>query len=481
MTSEIISIPFSIADAIAEGIDVFSTITDGRNKTGLKWAEIVTKITHVFCSIVSAALNLGALGLFGRDISEITGKIASTVTRVSSVANCLQSGVSLFVQLGNGTPTAPDYLRFLGSTGVASMAVAPNWLYNIAMALTNNISCSWWISNTLEGGMRLIPHLPSLSSSCNRIATSVGALMSGSSDSSSLPTSLMEAEGIQDSDMGQGASDSPWTRLQNLMERNRYLPSDIEGFIEQCFIRQKLQRFICPISRRIIVSPLKHIESDVLFEKAVVDQLVSGNSTFSFSSNEHTYTMTRNSLVPSPGDQIQIARQIKKSMDSADKIFSNRQTHAERQHGTDPLTPRDVTALPREESAAFERLNRLWGLVSFVAIKSRVWVQLKREFDDINQRIDSRCFWWIDPRLYFVAQIKREVASAEVQHEAEFKGLINPQELVEKLTRIKNDSFIPGILSCNSLCAIFDSMIYERISKIPQLIDAMTVGVRLPR
>ncbi len=458
---------FSVVDVIAETNDVISTILDGRCKTMIECVDLVTKIGRIFTSAVSVVIDFVASINSGRDFSRILEDCAVIARRCSFVANFLQSGSRFVVQLENRTATFPTCLQLAGS-GVVVFAE------DIARALTNNSSSAWWISNAAElvvQTTKYFPHIVDGMRRIGRIWTPNESPTRTLSDPSSSSSDLLETNSVQAPEIGQDPLDSPWWRLQRLIERNNVRPSTIDRFIENSFIRQGLRRFICPISHSIIISPLKHVESGLLFEKTVIAPILERNLHYSFESHD----ITRDALLASPEDQILIAEKINMIMQMACVFYSRIQERAARQPEMENPTPHAVVS--REESAAFERLDRQWRVVSFVAIKKSVWIKLKGEFDAINVMMTSHRYWDIDPRKYRVEQVKSEITDAEVQREAELMQPINPQELIEQLNRLKNDSFIPGIFGCWLWRYLFDPEISERISMIPQLIDTMTGGV----
>ena len=443
----VVTIGASVLEIWQDAEKVTRVLWDGKGRNTLEQADLVTRIVRMALSGLAVAVNIASLCLVERDISGTIDTIVTIVNKISTAARCLQGGLHFFVGLANGTEDVSGCLELIGAAGSI-------FVPDIAKALTRNAAAYWWASNCLEAGMQGLVHGRHVVTQCERIAALVQSRREGAS--ATQPKVQAEVEVTREA-----MNNFLWDRLQRFIASADMLPSRVEMAIEEGFINDGLQRFMCSISHKIILAPMKDTCSGLFFEKSVILSVLQRNAQFSFEGR----VITREALFPSPKDQRLIARGIRTQILAVcNGMGADRQQRAS-------------GALTQEEFSVCERLERMCAMVSFVAIKVGVCTKVCGEFNSISNMIQSRApFPVIDPRRYLVCEAKMEVAEAKGRLGEELESVLDPQELKDRLMGVSRKRLIRGFLGDWLFTQLFSPQLNKRIKTSLLLINRLTVG-----
>ena len=435
----------SLLIKIPEAIALLSE--EDKNRTALGKGEITARIASIFFCTGALICNVGALAFTGTPYHEIAGKVASVAHKVSRIALAFESGARLAVHHENGTAGFNDDVRVVESVGDMFLSFIPRDFYtHIAGAVIGDEEASLWFAAGLKFFVELVPHVFEVIAPLQRMQTMITSQIFGSSGPSFSEGSSFVVRSTLSPDVKKKFLERLWADLQNHARIRDFASCDFECSIEKGFTREELKRFFCPLSRKIIICPLRHTESGMLFEKAIIEQKLEQAPHFVFVEGGNAYDITRNALVSSSEDQVQIAKRIEERVKGLRRKWSSQQSLGRERSDTLTPQPSVIRTVLKADEVAQEQLHRQRNLTFFIAFKERVWTEIKHIFDRINGNLRSKSYWPIDPRQHLIELAKPELAKAEARHKLQFAQPITLQELREKL-KIAREEIVSGFIS----------------------------------
>jgi hypothetical protein len=394
----------SLIESLAKGKEIYEIFASGRNTTVLERIDIATRLGSIFCSIGSFALNGATFFVTGTSFSEICKKWGPLLSKISRVANIIQNSTTIAVcQEQRGTTNLGEYVQLIAPGMRAVLSFVPGEVYSsISQTLRGSEAESWWNKpSTIEGFSELIQRSDILIDGIQRI----GSIFTLNTQSPSNPPqislfSLLEQP--NNTSTQPIPAEAMWGMMEKLWQQKLLSPSDFESLIYAAFEKRETLRFLCTFTRNIVLCPLKHPESGALFEKAVVEQKFRENTVLSFSLDGRVFQITRNELVPSPEDQVRIYKILKARIEGICNVI---------QESTSPS--RQIYQARQTDAAATEQLRCQWNLAVFVELKPKAWEKIKGFFDEMNETLRSRSYWWTDPRQGLITLAQSELAKAE--------------------------------------------------------------------
>lgn len=445
--------------------EIGSSIQSGSCTTVTEKVDLVAKLFSTLFSFGEAAGNVAFFILGGSRISQSVEQLTTVVRSSSAFLRVIQSATRVAVKQERGTATLNDYGGFIAPIGESLLSLVPKGAYDsAAQALTTNEVDSRRLSVGFQFFVKLLPNIPTVFAAVQKIF---------------MPPPVDPMIWISPERPSRG--NFSWERFNSLAAQVNVQPLNLECLLEAAFIGRQKQRFICPLSGKIISEPLRlksSSSSGVLFEKTMIIQRLVHQSPFSFTWNGHNYQITEDSLEDSLEDVYQIARETKHNISQIFEELSCRLATMRRQSVKNDLSSLPLGSISAANELARKRLDRLWRQVSFVDLKTFARTQLKEEFDTLNRLLASHTFWKIDPRGYAVDLIKNQVEKEAEGQKTQLEQAANPQEFVSQLARMPATLF-PGVVnrfilsSCNPLTNFEPLGTVKRhvVSKIPSMVS----------
>ena len=264
--------------------------------------------------------------------------------------------------------------------------------------------------------------------------------------------------------------DPEMEQFEDLLRRMRTRPEAAGAGICGAFEEEpELQRYICPITHEIIMRPLKDKVTGALFEEEAILQTLRVTPSFTFMD----HGVSRKDLVPSPEDQPKIASSFRGALDILSNTLRTGQPPT-----TETPPPATQGPLTFGGAQALQAIRRGVELHSFVERKKGIGEKIGSEFDAISEIIKTHVHCRIDPRLLIVWEAGRETANAKNRFQDSYNKILGFRELKDRMYSMEDDeTFIPGIvLGIPPVRRLFDSNIYDRIGKIPDLIKGIILN-----
>jgi hypothetical protein len=463
--------------ALMNGIYDLSTasyaVIKNNRRTVLENLNLTRTALSALGSLVLSCSEAGSFFLIGKKISAYVRDLLMVPRVFSASSQIFQKGITMAAKVEDKTANSFDLLNLVGEicyqgsvTAVQTNRVYDNFIANsikkIPITLPRSLGeylksrgiipenfiygaqifnffylkraelarCAASFANfgyCLYRKLRPLPHDPRASSS-----VSLGAQTSTQTPNQQTIDARSSIVAMQDAKR---------TFLTQLAARMQLHPTKIEKFIMDCFIEKRLEKFICPITHRVISWPLKHTVSGTLFEKDCIERVLAQHPHFKFRLNGVDHDITRESLTESPEDREQIAFALR-------GVLFGIQTQL------------------------FDRLSKTSQTrKSFQDLKSYVWIQLQNETDTLLAQMLSEEYWMIDPRQWIIEICKKILISVIDEQKNLFEQPKNPKELLEKLTYLRTTT-IPGYLGH------FNSFTYfSPLTSVKQTLERMPAKV----